>query len=77
MHIDRLGGVILTAWGVCVLAVVVALLLPHISSGRNPFSRYANGSIVCRVRPILARAGNWRTRKANYALATAFVVREP
>jgi hypothetical protein len=30
MHIDGLGGVILAALGVCVLAVIVALLLPHI-----------------------------------------------
>jgi hypothetical protein len=30
MQIDGLGGVILAAWGVCVLAVIVALLLPHI-----------------------------------------------
>jgi hypothetical protein len=32
MHIDGLGGVILSALGVCVLAVVVALLLPRILS---------------------------------------------
>ena len=30
MQIDGLGGVILAALGVCVLAVIVALLLPHI-----------------------------------------------
>ena len=30
MHIDGLGGVILAALGVGVLAVIVALLLPHI-----------------------------------------------
>jgi hypothetical protein len=30
MQIDGLGGVILAAWGVRVLAVIVALLLPHI-----------------------------------------------
>ena len=30
MHIAGLGGVILAALGVCVLAVIVALLLPHI-----------------------------------------------
>jgi hypothetical protein len=30
VHIDGLGGVILAAVGVCVLAVIVALLLPHI-----------------------------------------------
>jgi hypothetical protein len=32
MHIEGLGGVIVAALGVCVLAVVVALLLPHIFS---------------------------------------------
>jgi hypothetical protein len=30
VHIDVLGGVILAALGVCVLAVILALLLPHI-----------------------------------------------
>jgi hypothetical protein len=32
MHIEGIGGVILAALGVCVLAVIVALLLPHILS---------------------------------------------
>ena len=32
MHIEGLGGVILAALGVCVLAVIVALLLPHLLS---------------------------------------------
>ena len=32
MHTDSLAGVILAALGVCVLAVVVVLLLPHILS---------------------------------------------
>ena len=32
MHIEGLGGVILAALGVCVLAVIVVLLLPHILS---------------------------------------------
>ena len=32
MHIEGLSGVILAALGVCVLAVIVALLLPHILS---------------------------------------------
>jgi hypothetical protein len=32
MHIEGLGGVILAALGVCVLAVFLALLLPHIFS---------------------------------------------
>jgi hypothetical protein len=30
MHIDGLAGVILAALGVCVLAVILAPLLPHI-----------------------------------------------
>ena len=32
MHIEGLSGVILAALGVCVLAVIVALLLPHLLS---------------------------------------------
>jgi hypothetical protein len=32
MHTDSLAGVIVAALGVCVLAVVVVLLLPHILS---------------------------------------------
>ena len=32
MHIEGLSGVILAALGVCVLAVSVALLLPHLLS---------------------------------------------
>jgi hypothetical protein len=32
MHIEGLGGVILAALGVCVLAVIVVFLLPHILS---------------------------------------------
>jgi len=32
MHIEGLGGVILAALGVCVLAVIVVLLLPHVLS---------------------------------------------
>ena len=32
MHIEGVGGVILAALGVCVLAVIVALLVPHILS---------------------------------------------
>ena len=32
MHTDSLAGVILAALGVCVLAVVVALLLPQVLS---------------------------------------------
>jgi hypothetical protein len=66
MHIEGLGRVILAALGVCVLAVIVALLLPHILWSapvleiREWFDRLPPSPYPCSYE-------NWRTRKANYA----------
>jgi hypothetical protein len=35
MHLEVLGGVILAALGVCVVAVIVVLLVPHILSSAH------------------------------------------
>jgi hypothetical protein len=65
MHIDGLGGVILSAVGV---GVVVALLLPHILWSA-PVLEIREWFDSLPLRPNLALAGNWRTRKANSMLA--------
>ena len=67
MNTDSLAGVILAALGVCVLAVVVALLLPQVLSSA-PVLEMRQWFDSLRLRPILALAGNLRTRTANTTL---------